>query len=113
MIVPVDSLWTNSASFWEFRILKIRGRAQDEERFFITFPDGTWGEISEDSGWIYEECTDENCTLGEDTHEHHTGRTFLLTDGRTVSVERQVYVDENGQSLEKYVPVFAPEAEST
>lgn len=112
VIVPVDSLWTNSASFWEFRILKIRGRAQDEERFFITFLDGTWGEISEDSGWIYEECTDEKCTFGEDEHEHHTGRTFLLTDGRTVSVERQVYFDENGQSLEKYVPVFAPDAES-
>lgn len=112
VVVPVDSLWTNSSSSWEFRILKIRGRAQDEERFFITFPDGTWGEISEDSGWIYEVCTDENCTLGEDTHEHHTGRTLVLSDGRTVSVERQVYVDENGQTLEKYVPVFVPEVET-
>ncbi len=110
--VPVDSLWTNSASFWEFRILKIRGRAQDEERFFITFPDGTWGEISEDNGWIDEVCTDENCTFGEDAHEHRIGRTLVLTDGRTVSIERQVYVDENGQTLEKYVPVFAPEAET-
>ncbi len=112
VIVPVDSLWTNSASFWEFRILKIRGRAQDEERFFITFPDGTWGEISEDSGWIDEICTDKNCMFGEDTHEHRSGRTLVLTDGRTVSLERQVYVDENGQTLEKYVPVFAPEVES-
>ena len=112
VIFSLESAWTEYSDLWEFRFLRARGRAQDEERFFIMLPDGTWGEISEDSGWINETCTEEGCVFGEGVHEHHVGRNLVLTDGRTVSVERQIYLDENGQAMEKYVPVFAPEAES-
>ncbi len=110
--LAVDSLWTNSAPFWDFRFHKIRGRAHEEERFFISFPDGTWGEISEDSDWVDEPCADESCPDGEAPHDHRVGRTLVLTDGRAVSIERKCYVDESGQALEKYVPVFVPAAES-
>ncbi len=107
-------VWTQSASFWEFRFLhpRCRGEKQEDARSFIMFPDSTWGEIAEDSGWIDEPCTDESCTIGEDAHEHRVGRNLVLTDGRRVSIERRLYVDDNGRTLEKYVAVFAPEIES-
>ncbi len=107
-------VWTQSASFWEFRFLypRCRGEKQEDARNFILFSDGTWGEIAEDSDWIDEPCTDASCTVGEDAHEHRVGRNLVLADGRSVSIERQLYVDDNGQTLEKYVAVFAPEVES-
>lgn len=116
VLAALQSVLTNSASSWEFRFIYPRSRGEEPEdaRSFIMFPDGTWGEIAEDSGWIYETCTDESCGAEEAPaeHEHYTGRILVLTDGRTVSLERRLYEDENGQTLEKYVPVFAPEVES-
>ncbi len=110
----VLDVWTQSASFWEFRFLhpRCRGEKQEDARSFIMFPDSTWGEIVEDSGWNDEPCTDESCTIGEGAHDHRVGRNLVLTDGRRVSLERQLYVDDSGRTLEKYVAVFAPEVES-
>ena len=112
--VMLESVWTHSATFWEFRFVYPRcsGEKQEDARSFITFPDGTWGEIAEDSDWIDEPCTDEDCPVGDEPHDHRVSRTLVLTDGRVISIERQLCVDDNGQASEKYVAVFAPEAES-
>ena len=39
-------------------------------------------------------------------------RTLVLTDGRVITIERQLCVDDSGQAVEKYVAVLAPETES-
>lgn len=112
--VALDSLWTHSASFWEFRFVYpiCSGEKQEDARSFITFSDGTWGEIAEDGGWIDEPCTDESCSVGVEPHDHRVSRTLVLTDGRVITIERQLCVDDSGQAVEKYVAVLAPETES-
>ncbi len=112
--VMLESVWTHSATFWEFRFVYPRcsGEKQEDARSFITFPDGTWGEIAEDSDWIDEPCTDASCSIGDEPHDHRVSRTLVLTDGRVIAIERQLCVDDCGQALEKYVAVLASETES-